>query len=109
MMFCTNCGNEIADAAVVCPKCGVAVAGTKMPASSSGPTVPSHMVGAIVSLLFCWPVGIPAIVFACKVNSKLKAGDITGAEKASKTAKILMIVGILGGILAVICRISTMK
>ena len=34
-MFCKNCGNQIADAAVVCPKCGVPVAG-KSVAQASG-------------------------------------------------------------------------
>jgi len=42
---------------------------------------------AILSLLFgCWPLGIPAIVYASRVNEKWIAGDITGAQSASRSA-----------------------
>ena len=62
--------------------------------------VPSHMVWAILitvaSLLLCCTclsllglvTGIVAIVFASKVNSALKYGDIAAAESASRQAKI---------------------
>jgi uncharacterized membrane protein YvbJ len=99
-MFCTNCGNEIDDKAVVCPKCGVPV----QDANANTPTVPNNLVGAILSLFCCLPLGIPAVVFACQVNSKLKAGDIEGAKKAAKTAKVLMIIGIVLGLIIALIR-----
>jgi Interferon-induced transmembrane protein len=53
---------------------------------SSAP--PNHLTWAILSLLFgCWPLGIPAIVYASRVNEKWIAGDITGAQSASRSAK----------------------
>ena len=109
-MFCKNCGNQIADEAVVCPKCGVPVAGNK-----SSPTVsevvPNHMVGAILTTIFCCLIGgIVSIVYASKVNTKLAQGDIVGAKAASKSAMhwiianmlfapIIAVIGILAGAL----------
>ena len=36
MKYCTKCGSEIADEAVICPKCGCAVDNVKTTASGSG-------------------------------------------------------------------------
>lgn len=97
-MFCKNCGNQIADAAVVCPKCGVPVAGKSI--ASATEQVPNHMVGAILTALFCCQIGgIVAIVYAAQVNSKLARGDIEGARAASKTANTWITVNIITGVL----------
>ena len=97
-MFCKNCGNQIADAAVVCPKCGVPVAGKSIaPATEQ---VPNHMVGAVLTALFCCQIGgIVAIVYAAQVNSKLARGDVEGARAASKTANTWITVNIITGVL----------
>ena len=93
-MFCKKCGNQIADTAVVCPKCGVPVTGKT--GVSATEKVPNHMVGAILSTLFCCLIGgIVSIVYAAKVNTKLAQGDIEGARAASKTAKIWIIVNMI--------------
>ena len=111
-MFCKNCGNQIADAAVVCPKCGVPVAGKSV--ASATEQVPNHMVGAILTALFCCQIGgIVAIVYAAQVNSKLACGDIEGARAASKTANTWIMVSIITGVLlgviyAFICAASAM-
>lgn len=68
------------------------------------PNIPTYLWQSIVvTLVCCWPLGIPAIVFASQVNSKLGRGDIAGAQKASKNAKmwtiISLVAGIVGGIL----------
>lgn len=93
-MFCKNCGNQIADAAAVCPKCGVPVAGKSVaPATEQ---VPNHMVGAILTTIFCCLIGgIISIVYASKVNTKLAQGDIDGARAASKTAKLWIIINMV--------------
>jgi uncharacterized membrane protein YvbJ len=97
-MFCKNCGNQIADAAVVCPKCGVPVAGKSV--ASATEQVPNHMVGAILTALFCCQIGgIVAIVYAAQVNTKLARGDIEGARAASKTANTWIMVSIITGVL----------
>ena len=111
-MFCKNCGNQIADAAVVCPKCGVPGAGKSV--ASATEQVPNHMVGAILTALFCCQIGgIVAIVYAAQVNTKLARGDIEGARAASKTANTWIMVSIITGVLlgviyAFICAASAM-
>ncbi len=93
-MFCNKCGNQIADAAVVCPKCGVPVTGKSV--ASASEKVPSHMVGAILTTLFCCLIGgIISIIYASKVNTKLAQGDIEGARAASKAAKTWIIVNLI--------------
>lgn len=97
-MFCKNCGNQLADAAVVCPKCGVPVAGKSV--ASATEQVPNHLVGAILTTIFCCQIGgIVAIVYAAQVNTKLARGDVEGARAASKTANTWIIVNIITGVL----------
>ena len=53
---------------------------------SSAP--PNHLTWAILSLIFFfWPLGIPAIVYANRVNEKWAAGDHAGAQSASNSAQ----------------------
>ena len=97
-MFCKNCGNQLVDAAVVCPQCGVPVVGKSVaPATEQ---VPNHLVGAILTAIFCCQIGgIIAIVYAAQVNTKLARGDVEGARAASKTANTWIIVNIITGVL----------
>jgi len=83
-MFCQNCGKEIAEQAVKCVHCG-AEFDTGNQAKSPPPNYLAHSI--IVTILCCWPLGIPAIVYAAQVNSKFAAGDYDGACEASKNAK----------------------
>lgn len=57
------------------------------PPAGGSETVPNNMVLAIISIFCCWPLAIPAIIFASQVNQKLAAGDVAGAQDASKKAK----------------------
>lgn len=63
--------------------------------------VPTHLLWSILATVFnflvcciaCWNfpgliTGIVAIVFSTKVNSRLNAGDVAGAQNASRNAKI---------------------
>lgn len=69
-------------------------------------SVPNHLAWAIISTVLatclCCPIGligIVAIVFSTQVNSKLAAGDITGAQQASNNARTWSIVAtVLAGI-----------
>ena len=98
-MFCTTCGAIINTRAVVCPKCGVAVAHRRI-AATSNIQVPNHMVGAILSALcYCLIGGIIAIVYASQVNSKLAQGDIAGAQAASKAANGWIIANVIIGLI----------
>jgi hypothetical protein len=78
------------------------------PPSSISVHVPNYLVQSIlVTLCCCLPFGIPAIVYAAQVSGKLSAGDLAGAQEASRKAKMwcwvafgLGIVGnLLGGLL----------
>jgi hypothetical protein len=67
---------------------------TPPPAGGSAP-VPNNLVLAIISIVCCLPLGIPAIIFATQVNSKVAAGDIAGAQESAAKAKKFAIIGII--------------
>ena len=67
---------------------------TPPPAAGGSATIPNNLVMAILSIFCCWPVAIPAIIFATQVNSKIAAGDIAGAQDASKKAKLFAMIAI---------------
>jgi Interferon-induced transmembrane protein/zinc-ribbon domain len=102
-MFCTQCGANNPDSAAVCAQCGrnlqagspvvpLQATGVVLP---PGTTVPNYLVFAILATVFCClPAGIPAIVYAAQVNSKLQVGDLTGARLASKNAKLWCLISL---------------
>jgi hypothetical protein len=66
------------------------------------------MVPAIISIFCCWPLAIAAIIFAVQVNNKVQAGDIAGAQDASKKAKMFSFIAIGIGLLGVVCYVVMM-
>ncbi|PYS24296.1 MAG: hypothetical protein DMF72_05600 [Acidobacteria bacterium] len=73
------------------------------PAGSGGSaTVPNYLVPAIISIFCCWPLAIPAIIFATQVNGKVAAGDVAGAQEASKKAKMFSFIAIGIGLLGIV-------
>lgn len=78
---------------------------TPPPPTGGSATVPNYMVPAIVSIFCCWPLAIPAIIFASQVNNKVAAGDIAGAQEASKKAKMFSYIALGLGVVWVICVI----
>ncbi len=64
-------------------------------------TVPNHLGKAIISLFLFTILGIIALVYATQVDSKLAAGDLVGAEQASRTANTCANAGIIVGIVVV--------
>lgn len=102
-MFCSRCGANNADTARVCVQCGqsfqpgpsptpLPVQGVVLP---PGTTVPNYLVFAILSTVFCClPSGIAAIVYAAQVNGKLQAGDLAGAQAASRNAKLWCLISV---------------
>jgi hypothetical protein len=133
-MYCSKCGAQNRDDAGKCVICGTPlVKPEEAQPEASGPTEapkppttaptvdstpaaqpvstepapPNYLVWAILSTLFCcWPTGIVAIVFAAQVSSKMQAGDVEGARKASGNAKlwtwITFGIGLAGILLGVI-------
>jgi Interferon-induced transmembrane protein len=61
--------------------------------------VDNNMTMSIVSIFLFWPLAIPALINASKVNTLLQTGDIAGAQQASaeskKWSKLAIIVGII--------------
>ena len=97
-MTCGKCGAAIADDVNVCPQCGTSVARPTV-VEGKAAAIPNHLVGAIISTLCCClPFGIPAIIFAAQVNSKVAAGDYEGAGRSSKNALTWMLVSIGVGV-----------
>jgi interferon-induced transmembrane protein len=62
---------------------------------------------SIVSIFLFWPLAIPAIINASKVNPLLQQGDYAGAQAAAaesrKWSKLALIIGIIGWIVGIIC------
>ncbi len=60
----------------------------------------------LTTVLFFPPLGVVAIVMACRERSCLAAGDFAGAERANNAARSwafwAMIMGILTGLLSII-------
>lgn len=113
-MFCKECGAQINDKAMICPKCGVPVAAAK-PTVTSNEKVSSHMVEAILVTLFCClPFGIVSIIYASKVNARLAMGDVEGAKAASRSANRWLLTGAgLAGVLTLLymalCALGVMS
>jgi hypothetical protein len=75
------------------------------------PTPPTSMPttylwqSVVVTILCCWPFGIPAIVNASKVQKLWSAGDYAGAQGASKKASNWSLTSLLLGIVLFIITI----
>ncbi|EFK59666.1 CD225/dispanin family protein [Sphingobacterium spiritivorum] len=50
----------------------------------------------LVTVLCCWPLGIPAIVYAAKVENKFYRGDKAGAQADSASAKKWIMISLIG-------------
>ena len=91
MKYCSKCGKEIMDEAVICPGCGCAIKEEVKPVVTT--EVPKQAktasVFGILSIVLFAPLGIPAIILANK--SKEKTGGVM-----CKQAKTGFICGIIG-------------
>ncbi|HEX7721865.1 MAG TPA: CD225/dispanin family protein [Pyrinomonadaceae bacterium] len=81
---------------------------TPPPAGGGSAPVPNYMVPAIISIFCCWPLAIAAIIFAVQVNNKVQAGDIAGAQEASKKAKMFSFIGIGIGVVLILIYVVMM-
>jgi hypothetical protein len=82
-MYCTNCGTPLPEGATACLNCA-----TRVRKVGPRPAVPNYLVHSIVATVCCCvPFGIPAIIYAAQVNSKLALGDIPGAMASSRAAR----------------------
>ena len=89
-MFCPKCGTLNDDNAWKCIQCQ-AILQSAPQALTGGPpeVIPNYLWQAIVcTVCCCWPLGIPAIVYAAQVNTKVVQGDLVGARQSSNNAKM---------------------
>jgi hypothetical protein len=86
--------------------------------NSGGPgprgPVKNYLVESILCLIFCGGLfAIPAIVYACQVNSKLGVGDYNGAVQASQNAKkwciIAVCIGVVCGGISIVAQIAILS
>lgn len=80
------------------------------PAYGGGPVgqpPPNHLAWAILTtILCCLPLGVVSIVFAAQVDGKWGAGDVAGAQAASRKARTFALWGTILGALGMILRIA---
>jgi uncharacterized membrane protein YGL010W len=71
------------------------------------PAIDNNMTMSIVSIFLFWPLAIPAIINASKVNPLLQQGDYAGAQAAAaeskRWSKLALIIGIIGWVIGIIC------
>lgn len=72
----------------------------------AGQDIPNFLWQSIVvTILCCWPCGIPAIVYAAKVDGLKLRGDLEGARAASNSAKTWCLVSLGGWVLVILIYI----
>jgi hypothetical protein len=71
--------------------------------------IDNNMTMSIVTIFLFWPLAIPALINASKVNPLLQQGDYAGAQAAAaeskKWSKLALIVGICWYAISIICCI----
>ena len=98
--FCVNCGQKLEEQEAI-------HGGGPAYAPYGGPgiyrqRIPNYLIPSILVTIFCClPLGIVAIIFAAQVNGKVAAGDIAGAQSSSRTARTLVIVSVVVGVVVI--------
>ena len=76
------------------------------PPTPAGQPPPNYLIPAILVTIFCClPLGVVSIVFAAQVNSKYQAGDISGAQEASKKAKLFAMISAGVGVVVIVIAV----
>jgi hypothetical protein len=69
--------------------------------------IDNNMTMSIVAIFLFWPLAIPAIINASKVNPLLQQGDWAGAQAAAaeskKWSKLALIIGLVWYVVALLC------
>ena len=105
MKICKNCGVELDDNFVVCPHCGVAC--EMAPAEENTASVPNklnvgQLVWSIINLaVCCTPLGIASLILTILA----KDAEPEKSRSHLKIAKILNLIGTIGGALIYIAYI----
>jgi len=78
---------------------------TPPPAGGGSAPIPNYLTPSILAIFCCWPLAIPAIIFATQVNSNVAAGNIPAAQEASAKAKKFMKLAFIIGSIWLVCVI----
>jgi hypothetical protein len=74
------------------------------------PQIDNNLTMSIVSIFLFWPLAIPAIINANKVNPLLMQGDYAGAQAAAaeskRWSKLALIVGLVLWAISIICCVG---
>lgn len=77
------------------------------PGPGPGPQINNNMGMSILAIFLFWPLAIPAIINASKVNPALQAGDYATAqhhaEESKKWSKWAIIVGLVWIGIVILC------
>lgn len=105
-MICPNCGTTNDANAWKCVQCQAVL--QEAPAAGGPPEViPNYLWQAIVcTACCCIPLGIPAIIYAAQVNTKVAQGDIVGARASSKNARMWCWIALGAGIASTIAGVA---
>ena len=72
----------------------------------------NNMTMSIISIFLFWPLAIPALINAAKVNPLLQQGDYAGAQAAAtesrKWSKLALIIGLIGYAISIVCCIGVL-
>lgn len=72
--------------------------------------IDNNMTMSIVAIFLFWPLAIPAIINASKVNPLLEQGNYAAAQAAAteskKWSKIALIVGLIWYALSIVCCVA---
>lgn len=99
-MYCRQCGAANDDNAWKCVQCGTELRAALAQPAGQPIVIPNYLWQSIVcTICCCWPLGIPAIIYAAQVNTKVGAGDIQGAREASKNARMWCWIALGSGLL----------
>lgn len=132
-MVCPKCGMSLPDDAVFCAQCGASVQGAQDPNQTFNAQQPpmnppqynnysyqtqqpmgekpingtTYLIFAILAtVLCCLPFGIPAIIFATKIDKAQATGDFAGAADAAKKSKMWSIIAAVGSIVYMIIIVA---
>jgi hypothetical protein len=85
---------------------------TGHPSERPPPRIDSNMRWALVSLLLFWPLAIPAIINAKRVEPLLDQGDYAGAQNAAaesrRWSKLALIVGAMAWVAGAACCLGVL-
>ena len=70
------------------------------------PPPPNYLALALLSILCFWPLAIPAIVFAVRVNQQTAAGEHAEALLSSRKARMFGIIAVLAGVITSVAYVA---